>query len=133
MNSTPGGATTDMTYSYGPARRLHQPAVHPATLTGLPANGNHVPGRRWLASGIADATRRGRRAEAVRGRLGKVGRGVKGRWLRQLNPVSPLPLGGAMVNIVITGGAGFLGSRLARELLAAGSLDVAGNGAQPLS
>ena len=38
-----------------------------------------------------------------------------------------------MVNIVITGGAGFLGSRLARELLAAGSLDVAGNGAQPLS
>src|SRR5450755_182193 len=93
MNSTPGGATTDMTYSYGPARRLHQPAVHPATLTGRPANGNHVPGRRWLASGIADATRRGRRTEAVRGRLGKVGRGVKGRWLGQLNPVSPLPLG----------------------------------------
>ena len=33
-----------------------------------------------------------------------------------------------MVNVVITGGAGFLGSRLARELLAAGSLDVAGGG-----
>jgi nucleoside-diphosphate-sugar epimerase len=38
-----------------------------------------------------------------------------------------------MVNVVITGGAGFLGSRLARELLAADSLDVAGGGARPLS
>jgi nucleoside-diphosphate-sugar epimerase len=38
-----------------------------------------------------------------------------------------------MVNVVVTGGAGFLGARLARELLAAGSLDVAGGGAQPLS
>ena len=38
-----------------------------------------------------------------------------------------------MVNVVITGGAGFLGARLARELLAAGSLDVAGAGARPLS
>jgi D-erythronate 2-dehydrogenase len=38
-----------------------------------------------------------------------------------------------MVNVVITGGAGFLGARLARELLAAGSLDVAGGGAQPLA
>ena len=38
-----------------------------------------------------------------------------------------------MVNVVITGSAGFLGSRLARELLAAGSLDVAGAGARPLS
>jgi D-erythronate 2-dehydrogenase len=38
-----------------------------------------------------------------------------------------------MVNVVITGGAGFLGSRLARELLAAGSLDVAGGGDRPLS
>jgi D-erythronate 2-dehydrogenase len=38
-----------------------------------------------------------------------------------------------VVNVVITGGAGFLGSRLARELLAAGSLDVAGGGARPLS
>ena len=37
------------------------------------------------------------------------------------------------MNVVITGGAGFLGSRLARELLAAGSLDVAGGGARPLS
>jgi nucleoside-diphosphate-sugar epimerase len=34
---------------------------------------------------------------------------------------------------MITGGAGFLGSRLARELLAAGLLDVAGDGPQPLS
>ena len=38
-----------------------------------------------------------------------------------------------MVNVVITGGAGFLGSRLARELLAAGSLGVAGGQAQPIS
>ena len=38
-----------------------------------------------------------------------------------------------MANVVITGGAGFLGSRLARELLAAGSLGVAGRGARPLS
>jgi D-erythronate 2-dehydrogenase len=38
-----------------------------------------------------------------------------------------------VVNVVITGGAGFLGARLARELLAAGSLDVAGGGARPLS
>ena len=37
------------------------------------------------------------------------------------------------MNVVITGGAGFVGSRLARELLAAGSLDVAGGGARPLS
>jgi nucleoside-diphosphate-sugar epimerase len=38
-----------------------------------------------------------------------------------------------VANVVITGGAGFLGSRLARELLAAGSVAVAGNGARPLS
>jgi len=38
-----------------------------------------------------------------------------------------------MVDVVITGGAGFLGSRLARELLAAGSLDVAGAAPRPLS
>jgi D-erythronate 2-dehydrogenase len=38
-----------------------------------------------------------------------------------------------VVNVVITGGAGFLGARLARALLAAGSLDVAGGGARPLS
>ena len=38
-----------------------------------------------------------------------------------------------MANVVVTGGAGFLGSRLARELLAVGSLDVAGGGARPLS
>ena len=35
--------------------------------------------------------------------------------------------------MVITGGAGFLGSRLARELLAAGSIALAGGGARPLS
>jgi nucleoside-diphosphate-sugar epimerase len=35
--------------------------------------------------------------------------------------------------VVITGGAGFLGARLARELLAAGSLAVAGGGEQPIS
>jgi D-erythronate 2-dehydrogenase len=38
-----------------------------------------------------------------------------------------------MASVVITGGAGFLGARLARELLAAGSLDVAGGGARQLS
>ncbi len=38
-----------------------------------------------------------------------------------------------MVNVVITGGAGFLGSRLARELLATGSLEMAGGEARPLS
>lgn len=38
-----------------------------------------------------------------------------------------------MANVVVTGGAGFLGARLARHLLAAGSLDVAGGGTRPLS
>jgi D-erythronate 2-dehydrogenase len=38
-----------------------------------------------------------------------------------------------VTNVVVTGGAGFLGSRLARELLAAGSIAVAGGGARPLS
>jgi nucleoside-diphosphate-sugar epimerase len=38
-----------------------------------------------------------------------------------------------VANVVITGGAGFLGARLARELLAAGSLDMAGSGPRPLS
>jgi D-erythronate 2-dehydrogenase len=37
------------------------------------------------------------------------------------------------VHVVITGSAGFLGSRLARELLVAGSLPVAGGAARPLS
>ena len=38
-----------------------------------------------------------------------------------------------MVNVVVTGGAGFLGSRLARALLTVGSVEVAGSGARPLS
>jgi D-erythronate 2-dehydrogenase len=37
-----------------------------------------------------------------------------------------------VAQVVVTGGAGFLGSRLARELLAAGSLEVAGGAAAPL-
>ena len=37
-----------------------------------------------------------------------------------------------MANVVVTGGAGFLGSRLARELLTAGSLDLAGGGERQL-
>jgi nucleoside-diphosphate-sugar epimerase len=38
-----------------------------------------------------------------------------------------------LVNVVVTGGAGFLGARLARELLAAGVLGVAGGEPRPLS
>jgi nucleoside-diphosphate-sugar epimerase len=38
-----------------------------------------------------------------------------------------------VANVVITGGAGFLGSRLARELLTAGSIAVAGDAATPVS
>jgi nucleoside-diphosphate-sugar epimerase len=38
-----------------------------------------------------------------------------------------------VANVVITGGAGFLGARLVRDLLAAGSLNVAGDGERPLS
>ena len=37
-----------------------------------------------------------------------------------------------MTNVMITGGAGFLGARLARDLLADGSLAVAGGAARPL-
>ena len=35
------------------------------------------------------------------------------------------------MHVVVTGGAGFLGSRLARELLAAGSLTVISRTARP--
>jgi D-erythronate 2-dehydrogenase len=42
-------------------------------------------------------------------------------------------VGGAAVQVVVTGGSGFLGSRLARELLAGRSLDVAGGGPAELS
>ncbi|HTS98154.1 MAG TPA: D-erythronate dehydrogenase [Streptosporangiaceae bacterium] len=38
-----------------------------------------------------------------------------------------------MANVMITGGAGFLGSRLARDLLAAGSLALAGGEAEPVA
>jgi nucleoside-diphosphate-sugar epimerase len=38
-----------------------------------------------------------------------------------------------VTKVVVTGGAGFLGSRLARQLLATGSIEVAGCGARPLS
>ncbi len=37
-----------------------------------------------------------------------------------------------MVNVHVTGGAGVLGSRLARDLLATGSLEITGRAAQPL-
>jgi D-erythronate 2-dehydrogenase len=37
------------------------------------------------------------------------------------------------VHVVVTGGSGFLGSRLARELLAPAGLEVAGRAALPLS
>jgi nucleoside-diphosphate-sugar epimerase len=50
------------------------------------------------------------------------------------NGITVVPeAGGAVVNVVITGGSGFLGSRLARALLAAGSLDLADGGEQPVS
>jgi len=38
-----------------------------------------------------------------------------------------------MANVVVTGGSGFLGSRLSRALLAAGSIEVAGTGMRPIS
>jgi nucleoside-diphosphate-sugar epimerase len=37
-----------------------------------------------------------------------------------------------VTNVLVTGGAGFLGARLARELLAAGTLEVAGGVPQPV-
>ncbi|MFS2166461.1 NAD-dependent epimerase, partial [Variovorax sp. Varisp62] len=37
------------------------------------------------------------------------------------------------MNILITGGCGFLGARLARTLLADGNLALAGGAAQPVS
>src|SRR6516165_2607039 len=59
---------------------------------------------------------------------------VRGASMRRsLHTAPPAGDGDAVVNVVITGGAGFLGARLARELLAAGSLDVAGGGTRPLS
>ena len=38
-----------------------------------------------------------------------------------------------MTNVLITGGSGFLGARLARQLLAVGSMQVAGSVLQLLS
>jgi len=38
-----------------------------------------------------------------------------------------------VTNVLVTGGAGFLGSRLARHLLAVGSIEVASSGTRPLS
>src|SRR5579859_1190846 len=42
-------------------------------------------------------------------------------------------MGDVVANVVVTGAAGFLGSRLARELLAAGSIGVAGREPAPLA
>jgi D-erythronate 2-dehydrogenase len=42
-------------------------------------------------------------------------------------------VGGAVAHVVVTGGSGFLGARLARGLLAAGALDLAGGGVRELS
>jgi nucleoside-diphosphate-sugar epimerase len=41
--------------------------------------------------------------------------------------------GGYVTNVLVTGGAGFLGARLARQLLAAGSIQVSGSARQPVS
>jgi D-erythronate 2-dehydrogenase len=38
-----------------------------------------------------------------------------------------------VTNVVVTGGAGFLGARLARQVLSAGSLEVAGSAAEPIA
>lgn len=38
-----------------------------------------------------------------------------------------------MTNVLVTGGAGFLGARLARQLLATGSMQVSGSAPQPVS
>jgi D-erythronate 2-dehydrogenase len=38
-----------------------------------------------------------------------------------------------VTNVLVTGGAGFLGARLARQLLAAGSMQVSGSARQPVS
>ena len=38
-----------------------------------------------------------------------------------------------MTNVLVTGGSGFLGARLARQLLSAGSMPVAGGGDQPVA
>ena len=38
-----------------------------------------------------------------------------------------------MTNVLVTGGAGFLGARLARQLLSAGPMPVAGGGEQPVA
>ena len=38
-----------------------------------------------------------------------------------------------MTNVLVTGGAGFLGARLARQLLSVGSLEVGGSEPRPLS
>ena len=38
-----------------------------------------------------------------------------------------------MTNVLVTGGAGFLGARLARQLLASGPMPVAGGGEQPVA
>jgi hypothetical protein len=45
---------------------------------------------------------------------------------------SPTP-GETVANVLVTGGAGFLGARLARQLLAAGTIGVAGGAPQILS
>src|SRR4029077_11850627 len=83
---------------------------------------------------IADAAPRSGGSPAP-GRYPPVAAGAEPGTYDRRNPASA---GGAgrengVTNVVVTGGAGFVGSRLARELLAAGSLDLAGGGANPLS
>jgi len=53
---------------------------------------------------------------------------------RKITVVELPPVGrrDAVVNVVITGGGGMIGARLARRLLAAGEVDVAGGGSRPI-